>query len=304
MRPSSIAFITLLAATTLACGPGTRNGNGGGDDTGGGGGNGGGGGAGGVDGGNNGSCGTVDQAQSQPLALPDTNQQDGNESMCSSSATCGAGTPNCIIGAPSAGGGECAASYTDTLDFVGFGSGETLTDVTKLISVCATVEHSWLGDLEIDLISPDGKSVALRQFLGRGMLGPFFLGHPNFCDSDDSPVAGTGYKYCWTAAAPTKLLNAANDDCAASGGCEQWDGSPTNDSCQENDSDDSAPYAVVPAGNYLPDTSFSALQGAQLNGKWTFRVTDLWQIDNGFLFDWSIQFDSSLVANCSVPIIE
>ena len=33
-------------------------------------------------------------------------------------------------------------------------------------------------------------------------------------------------------------------------------------------------------------------------------VTDLWAEDNGFLFDWSIQFDSSLIADCSNPIIQ
>jgi hypothetical protein len=236
-------------------------------------------------------CGMVDNPQSAPLALPDTNQQDGSEPICTANAQCSGGTPNCVIGAPSAGGGECAASYVDTLNFIGFGQGQTLTDTSKLISVCATIEHSWLGDLQIELISPDGKSVALRQFLGRGQLGEFFLGHANDCDSDASPVPGQGYKYCWTAAAPTKMLDASNSTCAT--GCETWD-----------DAGCDGPHDVVPAGNYKPDIDFSALQGAQLNGMWTFRVTDLWQIDNGYLFDWSIQFDASLVSNCSGPIIE
>jgi len=236
-------------------------------------------------------CGMVDNPQSQPLALPDTNQQDGAEPVCTSNAQCSAGTPNCVIGAPSAGGGECALSYVDSLNFIGFGQGQTLTDTSKLISVCATIEHSWLGDLQIELISPDGKSVALRQFLGRDMLGEFFLGHANDCDTDASPVPGVGYKYCWTAAAPTKMLDSTNTTCAT--GCESW----ADTACD-------GPHDVVPAGNYQPDVPFSGLQGAQLNGMWTFRVTDLWQIDNGYLFDWSIQFDSSLVTNCSGPIIQ
>ena len=238
-------------------------------------------------------CGVVDNPQSQPLALPDTNQQDGNEPPCTSSSQCAAGTPNCIIGASTAGGGECALSYVDTLNFVGFGQGQTLTDTSKLIAVCATIEHSWLGDLQIELISPDGKSVALRQFLGRGQLGEFFLGHANDCDTDATPVAGVGYKYCWTATAAATMLNAAHSSC--SGACESW----TDPSCSLEGS-----HQVVPAGNYQPDVPFSGLQGAQLNGNWTFRVTDLWQEDNGYLFDWSIQFDPSLVTNCSGPIIQ
>ena len=42
---------------------------------------------------------------------------------------------------------------------------------------------------------------------------------------------------------------------------------------------------------------------SSLNGKWTMRVTDLWPIDNGFMFNWSITFDPSLVDDCNGPII-
>jgi Proprotein convertase P-domain len=297
----SLALI--LVVLPFACGPAARQSPGGDDDDDG---NGGDAGNNQMGSGSNGSdCGTVNQPQSSPLALPDTNEGDENPT-CTSNASCPSSAPNCVITADTADGGPgyCAVSYVDTLDFIGFGSGATLTDVSKLIAVCATVEHSWLGDLQIDLISPDGKTVALRQFIGR-TLSPYFLGHPDYCDTDANPVPGSGYQYCWTAAATTKFLTADNTDCAASGGCEQWNGLPTNSSCgTDGDLDDSPPYQVVPAGNYLPDVGFSALQGAQLNGKWTFRVTDLWAEDNGYLFDWSIQFDSSLVANCSNPIIQ
>ena len=249
------------------------------------------------------SCGMVDRPQSQPLALPDTNQSDGSQPSCTSNAQCSGGTPNCVITADAFDGGPgyCSASFVDTLQFVGFGAGATLTDPTRLISVCATLEHSWLGDLQIELISPDGKSVALRKFVGR-TLAPYFLGHPNYCDDDATPVPGVGYKYCWTAAAKTGPLTADSSTCAAPNGCEQWDGSPVN-TCATDD-DNSPPYQVVPAGNYLPDVPFSALKGAELNGAWTFRVTDLWQEDDGFLFDWSIQFDASLVTDCSSPLVK
>jgi hypothetical protein len=237
-------------------------------------------------------CGEVDNPQATPLPLPDTNLGDENP-KCTTNANCAASSPNCIITADTDDGpGLCAISYVDTLNFVGFNPGATLDDTSKLIQVCATMEHSWLGDLQIELISPDGKTVALRQFVGR-TVGEFFLGHANDCDDDDNPVPGVGYQYCWTATATNKLLNATNDDCGAAGGCETW----SDTACD-------GPHQVLPAGNYLPDTPFTGLQGAQLNGNWTFRATDLWAIDNGYLFDWSIQFDSSLVADCSVPIIQ
>jgi hypothetical protein len=245
-------------------------------------------------GGTGSNCGMVDQPQSTPLALPDTNEGNENPS-CTTASSCPAQAPNCVITADTVdtgGPGFCAQSYTDTLNFVGFGSGETLTDPDhQLIAICATMEHSWVGDLQIEIMSPDGKTAALRQFHGREG-GDMFLGHANDCDSDDDPVPGVGYKYCWTMSATDTLLTSDNESCGAPSGCESWD-----DPCDGG-------AEVVPAGNYQPDVAFDALEGAQLDGDWTFRVTDLWAVDNGFLFDWSIQFDPSLVADCSQPIIQ
>ena len=47
-----------------------------------------------------------------------------------------------------------------------------------------------------------------------------------------------------------------------------------------------------------------ALIGAPLNGDWTIFVQDKWAIDNGFIFKWSINFDPTIVQDCSGPIIQ
>ncbi|MEO8554543.1 MAG: hypothetical protein ABI678_31420, partial [Kofleriaceae bacterium] len=127
-----------------------------------------------------------------------------------------------------------------------------------------------LADRLVDAVSPRVADVVL------GRIGPkLFLGIP--VDNDTSAV-GTGYQYCWTegVTATTTMLNSTMGPGA---------------------------YPTVNAGDYLPDVPFSALQGAALNGMWQFRVTDLYAIDNGNLFDWSINFDPSLVSDCSGPII-
>jgi hypothetical protein len=298
-------FVSLLLIT-VACGPSSRSTPGGDDDNNnGGGGDGGGGGSSTADCATNCNnpacsgidgcpvCGMVDQPEGSGIELPDTNAGNMNPS-CTTSANCTSMFPNCI---QSELGGYCAQSYDDTLDFIGFGSGQTLTDTTKLLSVCATMEHSYYADLQIELVSPDGKIAHLRKFAGRD-IGEFFLGHANDCD-ENAPTPGVGYKYCWTVAASTTMLNSSNTDCAAATGCENWNGQPMN-TCEPGES-----HSVIPAGNYLPDDgTFSALQGAQLNGNWTFRITDLWAQDNGFIFDWTIQFDPSLVSDCSNPIIQ
>jgi len=222
-------------------------------------------------------CGQVNTLVGAPIALPD-GVSSGNG--CSTDAQCPASTPNCISFTDQANTPtkECHASYASTLNFVGFGQGATLTDTTKLLKVCAKLEHSYLHDLQIELISPSGQTIALEKFGGR--IGPkIYLGIP--VDNDDSnPMVGVGYDYCWTmgSTATTTMLHSTMDS--------------------------STPYPTVIAGDYLPDVPFTALHGATLNGMWEFRVTDLYAIDNGHLFDWSITWDASLVSDCSGPIIQ
>lgn len=211
-------------------------------------------------------CGQVETPLGTPLALPDGVS---SGTMCSTDAQCTAtpATPYCVFK-------ECHDSYVSTLNFIGFPDGAKLDDPSKLISVCAKLEHSYLHDLQIELISPSGQSVPMVKFVGR--VGPeIFLGIPVADDVDTN--VGTGYTYCWTAG-PTATTTMYGSNLV---------GSPP----------------TVDAGDYLPDVPFSALQGADLNGMWEFRVTDLFHIDNGHLFEWSINWDPSLVSDCGGPII-
>jgi hypothetical protein len=213
-------------------------------------------------------CGQVETLQGSGIALPDGIS---SGAMCSTDTQCAVTptTPNCVYK-------ECHASYTSTLNFIGFGSGAVLSDTTKLLKVCAKLEHSYLHDLQIELIAPSGEIATMQKFVGR--VGPkIFLGMPV---DDDSSAIGVGYDYCWTmgTTATTTMFNSSM---------------PVQNG-----------YPTVQAGDYLPDVPFTSLQGATLNGAWTFRVTDLYAIDNGHLFTWTIDFDPSLVSDCSGPIIE
>ena len=211
-------------------------------------------------------CGQVDTLQGSGIALPDGVN---SGATCSTDTQCSTtpNTPNCVFK-------ECHASYTSTLNFVGFGQGAKLTDTSKLLKVCAKMEHSYLHDMQIELIAPSGQTATLQKFVGR--TGPeLFLGVP--VDDDNMPNArGTGYDYCWTlgSTATTTMFTAP--------------GAMTNG-------------FTIPAGDYKPDVPFTSLQNADLNGMWTFRVTDLYGSDNGFLFDWTIDFDPSLVSGLRRP---
>ncbi|HNE30229.1 MAG TPA: proprotein convertase P-domain-containing protein, partial [Saprospiraceae bacterium] len=155
--------------------------------------------------------------------------------------------------------------------FTEFSPGQVLTDVNDLINVCVNMEHSWMRDIEISLHCPNGQSVILHDHPGN-FGSQVFLGVPN--DNDAFfPIPGEGYEYCWTNDAVNGTwLEYANSVLPAFGG-------------------------TLPAGDYTPYEPFTNLLGCPLNGEWTITVTDLWPIDNGFIFSWGITFDASLYPN-------
>lgn len=157
--------------------------------------------------------------------------------------------------------------YQTSIYLTAFSPGQVLTSGSDLESVCVNMEHSWIRDLEIKLTCPNGQSAILHNFGGQ-TGSEVFLGEPNDLDGFN-PVPGLGYDYCWkmTAANPT-WLQYANTVLGGSG--------------------------TLPAGDYKPFQSYNNFLGCPLNGEWVFTATDGWQIDNGFLFSWSIKFKDAL----------
>jgi hypothetical protein len=241
-------------------------------------------------------CGTVEIPPSQPLALPDGVTASGSGSGCSSDADCGGSTPNCIKYTT---GSQCYASYTTTLNFIGFPTGATLTDPSKLLKVCVNMEHSYLRDLQMELLTPPDPATGQRRvfYLHRFYAatgGEIFLGQANDFDGASTPVPGVGADYCWTMSATTPMLTSSN----VNGPTQTFNGRQElipSSASQVNP-------GVVPM-DWAPNSIWNTLQGVPLNGQWTFRVTDLWGIDNGFVFNWSISFDPSLVEDCENQII-
>jgi gliding motility-associated-like protein len=88
---------------------------------------------------------------------------------------------------------------------------------------------------------------------------------------------GVGYEYCFSMSATWGTMVAEN-------GLGNWVptvGVPANNS--------------MSPGTYTPFESFNNLIGCPLNGTWTIQVTDNAGIDNGFIFNWGINFDPALL---------
>ncbi|MCB9616974.1 MAG: hypothetical protein H6721_20890 [Sandaracinus sp.] len=231
-------------------------------------------------------CGSVDTQLGAPLALPDG----VGGTSCSSGSSC-PGAQQCFdLGEDLFGGRtfECRESYRSSLDFIGFAPTATFTDVSDIVSVCVTMEHSWVRDLEMRLEAPNGQFVQLQAFEGRDVVEEVYLGTANDCDEDDVPSPGTGARYCWT---PTATRPAMFTYANGTGPMD----SVTD--CNGGTAD------MLPPGDYGTSTPFTNLIGTPMNGRWTLSVTDLWGIDNGYIFDWSITFNARNVEDCSSPLI-
>jgi hypothetical protein len=161
-------------------------------------------------------------------------------------------------------------SYETSINITGFDDGQTLLDSSGFISACVTMEHSWLRDLQIELICPSGELIILQEFLGTEG-SELFMGMPNDNDGTD-PIPGVGAEYCWKAdASNAPMLQWANSNPGA---------------------------GVLPAGDYRPVTPYTQLVGCSLNGDWTIRATDDWGIDNGYIFEWSVNFNQDIISDC------
>lgn len=156
------------------------------------------------------------------------------------------------------------ARYETSVQFSEFSPGQRLERVDDLEAICVNIEHSWMRDLEISLTCPSGEKVILHNHPGR-TGGVVFLGEP--IDGDNIPIPGVGYDYCWTpdATAGTWIQYANRYN-----------------------------PGTLPAGDYNSFEPLDNLVGCPLNGEWTITVVDLWQVDNGFIFSWGINFNPDI----------
>jgi gliding motility-associated-like protein len=123
-----------------------------------------------------------------------------------------------------------------------------------------------MGDLNIKVTCPNGNSVNLHQYSGGGGT---YIGEPIDFDFDLSP--GTGYDYCWSDNASETWTQAV-----LNGNTISVNGKQT-----------------LPTGFYLPSDPFSNLIGCPLNGNWAIEICDNLAVDNGYIFSWELDFDSS-----------
>ena len=177
--------------------------------------------------------------------------------------------------------------YTDTIIFTSFDQGQTLDDYNDLESICLNMEHSYMGDLSIEIECPNGQTLTLLPYSNNG--GGTILGEPVATDlpvdgNTDDPTPGIGYDYCWS---PSSTNGYIDDE-------SNWTNvSPYTD--PEGNVSTSDPINQANPGTYQAYGDWSSLVGCPLNGAWVIHVTDHMSADNGYIFHWEISFDPSII---------
>jgi gliding motility-associated-like protein len=162
--------------------------------------------------------------------------------------------------------------YNSSVFLSSFENNSQIVNCGDILEVCINLEHSYLGDLEITLICPNGQSAVLKAYPGGGALT---LGNA-IQGSINQTGVGQGDTYCFTSAATTLLVNGPTAP------------SPTYTGRNK-----------VLAGDYRPVQPFTNFVGCPINGEWTLNITDNLFIDDGYLFNWELN-----VNPCMYPEVD
>lgn len=204
-------------------------------------------------------------------------------------------------------GGGCA--YQSPVTFTAFSPSATIQSADDILYVRIKLEHSFIGDIFIGLTCPNGQYARILNKYGSGtstscsgfipqpwgwqlttnvssgadfgIVGPT-NGSP-LCSEAANPM-GTPWNYCWS-----NNTNPAYGYSYASGSGYVYETSNVHNGIV--DSTNVAQMTQV----YHPDESFSSLIGCPMNGTWAITVIDGWGSDNGYITEWEMALDPSLL---------
>lgn len=176
-------------------------------------------------------------------------------------------------------------SYSTAITTTCYSPSATVTAATDITNICLNMEHSYSGDLSMTITCPNGQSTSLITYssgTGSANLGtPWATATVDGSSSTTTP--GVGANYCFSSTASTA-----------------WASSPvTGGTFVSGNGPSTYTDSYIPAGTYLPMQTFNSLIGCPLNGSWTITVTDNLASDNGYIFNWDINFSAALLSAAS-----
>jgi subtilisin-like proprotein convertase family protein len=175
-------------------------------------------------------------------------------------------------------------NYETEIEITQFDSGQVVQDPSDIIDVCVTMEHSYLGDLEMMLTCPNGTEVVIfNSYTGTGINGNFaggfggggtFLGDPV---DNTSGQPGIGWEYCFSELATWGTMG------------DEHPGNTMGTTIEGGPS--------MSPGTYQPEQTYADLLGCPINGTWTLTIRDNIGADDGYIFEWGILFNPDIDPN-------
>ncbi len=176
-------------------------------------------------------------------------------------------------------------SYTSNLTYTVFPTGLTLTNLSDLLGVCMNMEHTYMGDLKLQLICPNNSAVTLLNYPNNG--GGTVLGEPvgqnlPVDDNSSNTTPGIGYDYCFSPTSTNGFIDASAN----------W---TTLSTYTDPIGQVSSNIKQANAGTYQASGAWNVLLGCPLNGTWQIKVTDNLSQDNGYIFSWGLSLNPALI---------
>ena len=199
-------------------------------------------------------------------------------------------------------------SYHSPLTFTAYSDSDVIQSVEDIYYVRLNMEHTFIGDIYINITCPNGQKADLLKYGGYGnspcnsQIVPASRGWANgdnmsvgtflgdairtdvlSCDANNNPP-GVGWNYCWSNNTTQGYLYASGD------------GSYIYRA--QNAHSGKVDSSNVHAGTnfYHPDDPFTSLIGCPLNGDWYIEVQDGWSGDNGYIFGWELALTPEILA--------
>ncbi len=196
-------------------------------------------------------------------------------------------------------------SYVSQIIVNDFPANDTLDNINKIKGIHLNLEHTFLGDLSIKITCPTGASTVLKAFqstqpaITGSILTPGSIGggNLNLGMASEAPNSsscflheGIGWDYEFRPGATTGFGKSDSIFYNYLDNCNQtWHGPsliPSEITSYISDSIEPVFY-----GSY---ETWDNLIGCPLNGTWQITVQDHYNVDNGYIFNWGIDFADTM----------
>jgi len=214
--------------------------------------------------------------------------------------------------------------YRSNVTFTEFAPGSLLTSANDILYVRIKMEHSAIEDLKIDICCPNGSSSTILPnpnyeniYYGSGSeffrvnMGSAYRPDVVSCNASQNPM-GDPWNYAWSNNSTLGYQYAIGNGCCYNNSNFHSHYNSHWDDSNESYFGDTHHSFSVDSSNmtnmtqiYHPYQNFNTLIGCPLNGNWYIQVQDMMQEDNGYIVEWELALNPTLLPSVweySIPI--